>query len=210
MNYQRIHLASIVGLLGCLCLVSCEKMAADFMKGWNAGGGSAAFATLRNYGQPIQAAPAPTYSAPVPPVQQYGSIIRTHAYDLRCYAMHNYINQLGNGIAPKGDQARAAWQEYKRLYALFQQLYARARTVISNYDRQISRYPSSSNPGRQLSQQRRAIKMQFEAQLRKIALAGDQFNSYRIQFLKIILGDDEAWELDKQNRANYSFIFMLL
>lgn len=198
-------------MLGCLCLVSCEEMAADFMKGWNAGGGSAAFATLRNYGQPIQAAPAPTYSAPAPPVQQYGRIIRTHAYDLRCYAMHNYINQLGNGIAPKGDQARAAWQEYKQLHAFFQQLYARARTAMSNYDIQISRYGSLSNPGMQLSQQKRAIKMQFEAQLRKIALAGKQFNSTRLDHLKIILRDKEALELDNQNCAYYSFVdYMLL
>lgn len=197
-------------MLGCLCLVSCEEMAARFQEGWHAGGGSAAFATLRNYGQPIQAAPAPTYSAPAPPVQQYGRIIRTHAYDLRCYAMHNYINQLGNGIAPKGDQARAAWQEYKQLHAFFQQLEVRARTAMSNYDIQISRYGSFSNPGMQLSQQKRAIKMQFEAQLRKIALAGKQFNTYRTQGIRLIINDNEAWELDKQNVVYYSFVFLLL
>lgn len=169
---------------------SCGELAASFQEGARSGSEymNAVFANAQRNTPPI-AAPAASPLVYAPPTTAVSPMnaVRTHAYDLNCIAMHNYINLLHQGIAPKGDLAHAAWQEYLRLYEAFQQLKQQKNAL-------------SLNPGVPL-QQRSILNNQMTYQLRKMADAGKQFKDASLRGLYVICSDDEAYSIYKQ----YSF-----
>lgn len=194
---KRMCPAAVGWLLVCLCLISCEEMIAGFQEGCRAGADSmnGVFANVYRNQQALQAAPPPVYAAPAPPVQQYGQLVRTHAYDLRCYAMHNYINQLSNGIAPKGEVARAAWQEYRQLHIVFDQL-----------NRQKD-YMPYTNSWRQVHYQQ-AVKSQLRGQLWKIQSAARQFQGANTTYFSILYNDKEAWADYLKLRVFFGWVYI--
>ncbi|MBQ3143721.1 MAG: hypothetical protein IJB89_04320 [Akkermansia sp.] len=209
-NMQKRMCPAAVGwLLVCLCLISCEEMIAGFQEGCRAGADSmnGVFANVYRNQQALQAAPPPVYAAPAPPVQQYGQLVRTHAYDLRCYAMHNYINQLSNGIAPKGEVARAAWQEFRQLHIVFEQLKQQKRRVNTAYEIQ-SNGRAFSRPGMQMFAHKKAIERRLDDQLWKIQSAARQFEGVNTTYFSILVNDKEAWAVYKENYVYYTWFFI--
>lgn len=176
---------------------SCGELAASFQEGARSGSEymNAVFANAQRNTPPI-AAPAASPLVYAPPTTAVSPMnaVRTHAYDLNCIAMHNYINLLHQGIAPKGDLAHAALQEYLRLYEAFQQL-------------KLQKNALSHNPGVPL-QQRSILNNQMTCQLRKMADAGKQFQDARLRGLRVIYSDNEAYSIDSQYNITYFTFFL--